>query len=88
MTAYIMNIIHFMLANKRIAFCCPYRKGQESLLLPLWKVSQRLLTKIQCTPLEAVPYKGRMFLSDILGRRRPTAIDFVRESYPIRGGTL
>jgi hypothetical protein len=30
--------------------------------------------------------KGRILLSDILGRRQPG--DFVREFYPIRGGTL
>jgi hypothetical protein len=32
------------------------------------------------------PYKGRIHLSEILGRRRP--VGFVRESYPIRGGNL
>jgi hypothetical protein len=38
------------------------------------------------SPCKRTPYKGRIFLSDILGRRRH--IGFVRESYHIRGGTL
>jgi hypothetical protein len=37
-------------------------------------------------PYKRFPYKGRILLSDILGRRRP--VGFVRESYPIMGGTL
>jgi hypothetical protein len=37
-------------------------------------------------PYKRSPYKGRTLPSDILGRRRPAG--FVRESYPIRGGTL
>jgi hypothetical protein len=36
-------------------------------------------------PYKRSPYKGRILLSDILGRRRP--VDFVRESHPIRGRT-
>jgi hypothetical protein len=35
------------------------------------------------------PYKGMIFLSDILGRRRPVDLKSTeRESYPIRGETL
>jgi hypothetical protein len=37
-------------------------------------------------PYKRSPYKGRILVSDILGRRRP--IGFVREPYPIRSGTL
>jgi hypothetical protein len=37
-------------------------------------------------PYKWSPYKGRILLSDILGRRR--RVGFVRESYAIRGGTL
>jgi hypothetical protein len=37
-------------------------------------------------PYKRSPDKGRILMSDILGRRRP--VGFMRESYPIRGGTL
>jgi hypothetical protein len=38
------------------------------------------------SPYKRFPYKGRILLSDILGRRRP--VIYVRESYPRRGGSL
>jgi hypothetical protein len=44
---------------------------------------------LHCTvypPISGPLYKGRILLRDILGRRWP--VGFVRESYPIRGGTL
>jgi hypothetical protein len=41
---------------------------------------------LQYTPHKRSPNKGRILLSDILGRRRPEG--FVRESYPIGGRTL
>jgi hypothetical protein len=38
------------------------------------------------TPFCAVPYRGRILLSNILGRRRP--VGFVRESKSIKVGTI
>jgi hypothetical protein len=38
-------------------------------------------------PYKRSPNKGRILISDILGRRRPVGL-CVRESYPRRGGTL
>jgi hypothetical protein len=42
--------------------------------------------QLQYTPYKRSPYTGRILLSDVLGRRRP--VEFVRDSYPIRGATL
>jgi hypothetical protein len=46
---------------------------------------QASLESYSIPPYKRMPYKGRILLSDILGRRRP--VGFVREFYPIRGGT-
>jgi hypothetical protein len=45
-----------------------------------------VVTVIQYNPHKRSPYEGRILLSDVFGRRRP--VGFVRESYPVRGGTL
>jgi hypothetical protein len=51
-----------------------------------------LLNSVTCyastvlPPNKRSPYQVRILPSDILGRRRP--VGFVRESYPVRGGTL
>jgi hypothetical protein len=47
------------------------------------------LSKSDCTvypPISCPLLRGGILLSDILGRRRP--VGFVRDSYPIRSGTL
>jgi hypothetical protein len=52
--------------------------AQLGVLLPLFDR--------EYTPRTRSLYKGRILLSDILGRRQPAG--FVSESCPIRGGTL
>jgi hypothetical protein len=58
--------------------------GQRCLRLRSYSTDKNSIYIIH--PYKRSPYKGRLQLSDILGRRRP--VGFVREPYPIRVGTL
>jgi hypothetical protein len=60
------------------------RDGRAHINTKICKVGSN--PDIQYTPYKRSPFKGRILLSDILGRRRP--VGFVRETYLIRGVIL
>jgi hypothetical protein len=64
----------------------PLRHFFSLKVVPLIEVLLYRLWAYSIPPYKRSPYNVRIPLSDILGRRRP--VGFVRESYPLRGGTL